>query len=97
MTAYVAAIFKPAKNDGSADGDLDERAAPAQRPAPKLRTRSMRSRSAPTRPSTVLTTIGKNPTSATTTIFGSSPKPSHTIRIGASTIAGTVCDTTRSG
>ena len=55
------------------------------------------SRSAEASPSTVLTTIGKNPTSATTMSFDSSPMPTQTMSSGASTIAGTVCDVTMIG
>ena len=62
-----------------------------------LRTSATMSRSAEASPSTVLTTIGKNPTSATTISFDSRPMPTQTIRSGASTIAGTVCDVTMMG
>ncbi len=49
------------------------------------------------RPSKSVTVIGKKATSATITIFGSSPKPSSNTSGAASTTMGTACEPTTYG
>lgn len=87
-TAYVALIWSPAKNAGTALGMSTLRRT-RSRFAPNDRARSTRSRSACSSPSVVETTIGKKQISATTSTFGITPNPNQTTISGAITIIGT--------
>ena len=88
--------MRPAKKAGTAAGMSTWRST-ASLPAPMPRTSATSSRSAEASPSTVLTTMGKKPTSATTMSLDSMPMPTHTMRRGASTSGGTVCEATTMG
>ncbi len=62
-----------------------------------MRISLIRSGSTPAKPASVVTTIEKNDTSATTTSFGSSPNPSQNASTGASTTIGIACEATING
>ena len=89
MTQIATAILAPAKIDGRLDGNSASRKT-FPREAPKERKRLTTSRSVERRPSTVLTTIGKNPTRAVTITLGTRPYPSETRSSGASAGIGMV-------
>ena len=82
MTQIATAILAPAKIDGRLDGNSASRKT-FPRDAPKERKRLTTSRSVERRPSTVLTTIGKNPTRAVTITLGGMPVPNKTRSSGA--------------
>ena len=81
---------------GSAAGNSTRRKID-QREASSVNIIRMYSRSTEPRPSTVLTTIGKNVKSAMIASFGPMPKPITSTSTGARTTVGTLCEAIRIG
>ena len=96
ITDTATAIFAPANTLGSADGNSTWRNVVSLE-ASKVRITLIRSGSTASSPAVAVTTIEKNDTIATTTSFGSMPKPSQNASTGANTATGTACEATISG
>src|SRR5207237_8190354 len=95
-TANVTDTLSPAKIDGSACGKL-MRTNVASRDAFIERARSSMSGSTDLKPTTVDTTIGKNPSMNAQMTLGMMPKPNQTTNSGAIAIFGTLCENTSNG
>ena len=88
--------LRPAKIDGSACGRL-MRMNVARRDAFIDRARSSMSGSTDLNPTTVDTTMGKNPSMNAQMTLGMMPNPNQTTNNGAIAIFGTLCENTSSG
>src|SRR6266480_3687009 len=95
-TASVTETLSPAKIDGNACGRL-MRMNVARRDAFIDRARSSISGSTDLKPTTVDTTIGKNPNMNAQMTLGMMPNPNQTTKSGAIAIVGTLCENTSNG
>lgn len=96
ITATATAIFAPLKTPGSAAGASASRNA-RRRGTPSAAISLPWSGSMRSSASSVVTTIGKNETSAMITSFGARSNPSQTTSSAAITGIGTVWEATSSG
>src|ERR1700722_2150034 len=96
ITDTATAIFAPVNTPGSAAGSSTCQKVRSLG-ASNVRISLSRSGSTDSRPASVVTTIEKNDTSATTISFGAIPKPSQKASTGAISTTGTACEAITSG